>query len=375
MDIGSYSDGAPEHTAGSASEEDEKLSWRSDPLESHSDWTVVVKVERDAKQAVSEANSKYTVHKNTLGFGPRKSEYFATIFQTNLKEGAAQESELVLPRSAADVFPVVLDFMYRSGDEIEKRPLSAFQTTAIMHLADRLRIKALFKAISSVIQAHLQPQTALVYAREAAKYRLDKLVDAAVSVCAENFDELVLFEDDFGLLPTSLYSRIASATSCASEPKSICITRYICKTKEMVDRPLFQKLCCGLSDISPCSAVQLLRLACDREILPGSGQQNISDLCIRDAAKAWKSIELDDAYHKLPDCAKVKLLEAVFLAAKASDTKLQKNLESAKTTLIGQVDAYMPNTHYHQGQSIETPQKSYLKGSVRSALDYATLHR
>ncbi|KAH8066223.1 hypothetical protein JL722_640 [Aureococcus anophagefferens] len=95
MDIGSYSDGAPEHTAGSASEEDEKLSWRSDPLESHSDWTVVVKVERDAKQAVSEANSKYTVHKNTLGFGPRKSEYFfATIFQTNLKEGAAQESEL-----------------------------------------------------------------------------------------------------------------------------------------------------------------------------------------------------------------------------------------------------------------------------------------
>ena len=85
MDIGSYSDGAPEHTAGSASEADEKLSWRSDPLESHSDWTVVVKVERNAKQAVSEANSKYTVHKNTLGFGPRKSEYLATIFQTNLK--------------------------------------------------------------------------------------------------------------------------------------------------------------------------------------------------------------------------------------------------------------------------------------------------
>lgn len=368
MDIGSYSDGAPEHTAGSASEADEKLSWRSDPLESHSDWTVVVKVERDAKQAVSEANSKYTVHKNTLGFGPRKSEYFATIFQTNLKEGAAQESELVLPRSAADAFPEVLDFMYRSGDEIEKRDLTVIQTTAIMHLADRLRIKALFKAISSIIQAHLQPQTALVYAREAAKYRLDKLVDAAVSVCADNFDKLVSFEG-FSHLPTELFSKIVSATSCETKPKSRCITRYICKTEKFVDRPLFQKLCCGLSDISPCSAVQLLRLACDREILPGSGQQNISDLCIRDAAKAWKSIELDDAYHRLPDCAKVKLLEAVFVAAKACDTKLKKNLETAKTKLIGLVDTNLRD-------NLDTSQQRYyIHNSIQSALDYAKLLR
>lgn len=366
MDIGSYSDGAPEHTAGSASEADEKLSWRSDPLESHSDWTVVVF--SDAKQAVSEANSKYTVHKNTLGFGSRKSEYFATIFQTNLKEGAAQESELVLPRSAADVFPVVLDFMYRSGDEIEKRPLSASQTTAIMHLADRLRIKALFEAISSVIQAHLRPQTALVYAREAAKYRLDKLVDAAVSVCAENFDKLILFEG-FSHLPTALFYRIVSATSCASEPKSRCVTRYIRKTKEMVDRPLFQKLCCGLSDISPCSAVQLLRLACDREILPGSGQKNISDCCIRDAAKAWNSIGLGDAYHELPDGAKVKLLEAVFVAAKAGDTKLKQNLEIAKTTLIGQVDTTL---RAYQDRS---QQKYYIHNSIQAELQYAKLLR
>ena len=142
----------------------------------------------------------------------------------------------------------------------------------------------------------------------------------------------------------------------------------------MVDRPLFQKLCCGLSDISPCSAVQLLQLACDREILPGSGHQNISDLCIRDAAKAWNSIELDDAYHELPDCAKVKLLEAVFVAAKAGDTRLKKNLESAKTTLIMQVDVNMPKEKY-RGPNYEAQGSFYLKGSVRSALDYATLHR
>ena len=136
----------------------------------------------------------------------------------------------------------------------------------------------------------------------------------------------------------------------------------------MVDRPLFQKLCCGLSDISPCSAVQLLRLACDREILPGSGQQNISDLCIRDAAKAWKSIELDDAYHKLPDCAKVKLLEAVFLTAKASDTKLQKNLESAKTTLIMQVDTNIR-------ANLDRRQQRYdIRSSIQAELQYAKLH-
>jgi len=52
------------------------LSWRVDPEESLSDWTIVVKTKRSDK-----APQEYHVHKSVLGAGPRRSQYFANAFR------------------------------------------------------------------------------------------------------------------------------------------------------------------------------------------------------------------------------------------------------------------------------------------------------
>ena len=122
-----------------------KLSWsRAGDEESagFSDWKIVVK--RDPSSAPSpyaaederkmkaagkgstsdppasaapEQTCTYLVHKNIIGIGPRKSEYFANLFQTqnNLAEHASSTSEITLEGSACEAFPDLLDYLY--GDD------------------------------------------------------------------------------------------------------------------------------------------------------------------------------------------------------------------------------------------------------------------
>lgn len=326
MDIGCYE--APEDTDGSAPEEE--LSWRSDPDKSHSDWTVIVCLESSNLPGTS-----YPVHKCKLAFGPRRSNYFAAIFKTSLAEGAKRESELKLQESAADAFPTVLDWLY-FGKYGTLSPISA---TALMHLAEYLRIKSLFEKVASYVKSDLNPSTAPVYVREANKYGLNKLMVAAITVCATHlgdFDQVS--SDELCMLPLALFQRIVRLARCGSEAKSTRIAAYTKVESSNISSTAFDSLCAGLNSIDPGVATSLLRAALDRGIRPAdadSKKKTLSDYCIRDAATQWESsVKFDDVNHDDMEARdKVRLLEALLSSARQDMQNLLGRLRG-KTSCI-----------------------------------------
>ena len=83
------------------------LSWRQNPSESFSDWTIEILEEGLCKSVT------YNVHRRVLAVGPKKSDYFANIFKTN---GSANMTQLRLSKIQASVFPLALDYIYADID-------------------------------------------------------------------------------------------------------------------------------------------------------------------------------------------------------------------------------------------------------------------
>jgi hypothetical protein len=82
------------------------LSWRQDPSESFSDWTIEVVCTEEGRRNL------YHVHRRVLAVGPKKSDYFANIFKSN---GNANRNKLQLNKQQAAVFPMVLDYIYNES--------------------------------------------------------------------------------------------------------------------------------------------------------------------------------------------------------------------------------------------------------------------
>jgi hypothetical protein len=247
------------------------LSWRLDPDESLSDWLLTVtstdsvpcipRRRNDAASASagcsSDANNdeaddqlddladsmsphakKYHVHRAQLAVGPRRSDYFATLFKNRrrmMRDKSDQELEkgsdkstdgtyIELKASAAAAFPIMLDFMYSPiGTPVEATTESA---VALRHLASCFGIRELFNSITDFIKRDLRPETAPTYLVEAATYKHDKLTAASLKICAESFMNIKL--SVIVLLPPDLFELVVRSPHlvCNSESLSARVAAY-----------------------------------------------------------------------------------------------------------------------------------------------------
>ena len=103
----------------------QRLSWRLDPEESFSDYTIrVTRRQQVQKTGVDSSNrakvdqiaskdEMYHVHRAILSFGPYPSGYFKTaIRQRHMAEGETRCTHMTLSDEEADLIPIVLDCMY-----------------------------------------------------------------------------------------------------------------------------------------------------------------------------------------------------------------------------------------------------------------------
>ena len=88
------------------------FSWRQDPSESFSDWTIEV-LDEDITEPHNGECAVYHVHRRVLAVGLKKSDYFANIFKLN---GSANRNQLRLSKRQTAVFPLVLDYIYADID-------------------------------------------------------------------------------------------------------------------------------------------------------------------------------------------------------------------------------------------------------------------
>jgi uncharacterized small protein (DUF1192 family) len=182
-------------------EDQQQLSWRGDPTTTHSDWTIVIGTENDDGDSLE--SNKYHVHKAILGVGPRSSAYFATLFGTiaEVKEKQGSTSHINLERGDAQVFPIVLDYMYTGQLEA-----STQNAVALRSLARYFHCRELMRTVSAFIQNDLKLETAPTYLLHAWERNDEKLLEASRKLITTHFDKLN--DRALEILPTELFRTI-----------------------------------------------------------------------------------------------------------------------------------------------------------------------
>jgi len=121
-----------------ANSESARLNWRSDPEESHSDWTIIITVD-------GEIHSTYKVHKSVLSFGAKRGKYFESLFRSKgLKEHETRTSQIEFTDIAAKTFPNMLDFIYSCDDETT---ITAHTSVPLYHFGTFFDIPLLRSAV------------------------------------------------------------------------------------------------------------------------------------------------------------------------------------------------------------------------------------
>ena len=171
FDFGTYSEATGEPPS-------KKLSWRDDPEESLSDWTIVV--------SSAGEESTFHVHKAMLAaHHAQQSDYFKSEFAgsvSSLFMASSNRTRLDLEDSAAAAFPAYLDFVYTG-----ELAVTSESATALLHLAGSLRCHQLHNVVTQFMQDDLCGKNAALYLAEAERYSLEKVAAAALSACASHW--------------------------------------------------------------------------------------------------------------------------------------------------------------------------------------------
>lgn len=282
---------------------------------------------------------RYHVHKAILSVGPRRSEYFATLFKQNhLSEFATNTSQIQLEASSADSFPSLLDYIYTE----KKIKFTTKNATAIRHLASYFRMRPLWKQASAFIRGDFSLETAAAYLSEAILYSDEKLEQASIDILAERIEEIN--RRTLNKLSPSSFERIFTSPKlkCRSRKLSDIVLKY-CQTQGgSVDMSLLMK--CTRSEVMPSvsrkSALPLLKVAVAGEEKAGVNLSDTNNVlrarCVETCVEEWKetlakpllALECHDQnisrilgatsieHRDLPLAIQVELLEKALCAAK-----------------------------------------------------------
>jgi BTB/POZ domain len=90
--------------------------------------------------------STYFVHRNILAFGERRSEYFSSLFHYAIDDGD-RCTNIEIATRAADHFPQLLDYMYRSRGFI----ISTTNAVPLLFLAQSLKVGSLLQLVEEFL--------------------------------------------------------------------------------------------------------------------------------------------------------------------------------------------------------------------------------
>jgi len=268
---------APAKTLGSdGSTTGNPLTWRGDPSETHSDWTIVVVT--DELQTVS-----YHVHKSVLCFGSRHSRYFARIL---MNQESKKLTKVELDARDAANFPILLDYAYapcsytslgtiptamstltspsallchsRSSEDEPSfmalgEEVNASNAVSLRHLARKFEIDALMLAVNKFIQRDLNFETGPRYLSEAYRYNDKRLLESATRLCVENFESLD--KKNLTVLPVEIFRNLVFSLKAHGEieremERSHLLGEIICRYLEKHPHNITADLMLELTDAS-----------------------------------------------------------------------------------------------------------------------------
>jgi len=230
-----------------------RVSWKSDPKASFSDWTLeVIYRDSDNKRHID----VYHVHRNVVGFGHRKSNYLLRdIMEAELAEliDSSNETEvelqmvinstnndngnngnnnnktngnnkrsmpkskfnntfitrLKLPNEAQALsVPMVLDFMYYTNET--KQRMSADRSCNVFKVAEGLEVEALQKAIGEFYMKNLSLKNLGEFLTAATKVKADKLL----TICKAKIGQMITLRSELAnMVPPKFMAEILFQSS------------------------------------------------------------------------------------------------------------------------------------------------------------------
>lgn len=277
----------------------EKMSWKSDPDTSFSDWTIEILV-RETQQ-----RQLFYLHRNIVGFGPRKSNFFKDAFlrhRPNNKD--TNVTKLMLPENQAKVFPMVLDYIYYTREA--RQTLTSSRACAMYKIANHLVITSLEKAIVEFYSKNTTLENVSEYFNSAKEADAPNLIIASKA----KIGSMILKKPELGgLVPPNFLVEIFEVYRQQSETsqkknqlgnadvlqsKILSKAAYLCisKSKSSMNTELFDKLTNEkvLPIIDVYVALSLLNLSAHF----GEGGFKYTSLqkrCVKSVTKDWSKFQ------------------------------------------------------------------------------------
>jgi hypothetical protein len=244
------------NTVGSEISGGTPLTWRGDPSETRSDWTIMIVT--NALQAVT-----YHVHKCVLCFGSRHSKYFARLL---MSQDSKKITKVELDERDAAHFPILLDYAYapctfagslgtiptamstltspsvllsqsKSSTEEEASflalgdDINTKNAVSVRFLARRFEIDSLMLAVNRFIQKDLDLTTSLKYLTAAHEYDDARLLESATRLCVEHSTSLE--KKKLTKLPPSVFRHFILSTQLndiEDDPgRSLFLSEVVCR--------------------------------------------------------------------------------------------------------------------------------------------------
>mmetsp|Transcript_23110 Transcript_23110/g.39268 ORF Transcript_23110/g.39268 Transcript_23110/m.39268 type:complete len:423 (-) Transcript_23110:83-1351(-) len=292
-----------------------RLTWRSDPAESMSDWTIELYPKEEELKEQSPVQT-FPVHKCVLATS--SSEYFRRLFYNTSMIAETNVSRINLQESSRQAFPVLLDFIY-SGEVLDgdSSGVTSSNAVALRHLARFFGIASLFAVVNEFIHSDMNPATApKYYLREGSLYGDLQLVKAACAACAMNFDamEEAAVQD----LPPSFFHQIVTHSDFqgTSSLLSCRLGNYVQHQEDALAKSQLRDMVSSrvMPEVDPSVSCALLFHA--RPRIDSRAYKSLSERCVHAYSKNWetsfkgKHITTGSSYNILSDSVKIELLEA-----------------------------------------------------------------
>ena len=341
---------------------DRVSSWRLDPEESLSDWTVEIVLPNNGKM-----HATYHVHKQNLAVGPRKSEYFAKLFSQGGRFAENKESTSRIPMDelAAQSFPIVLDYLYSEGDKL---PLSTNNATALHSMAKYFDMRRLKWEAKQFWQKDIErADNCAIYYEHASILNNDKILDAALKVCSERILSITKTSRLIQVLDPEVWLRILQDMKDhqgrqtpfefeeMARHASILIAEFF-QQNPGLEADKFQQLTDEnlLPHIHVEAAIPLLDA--ERVIMAAaldeSRLSNFQDRCIAAIIQDWDSMDLQSQGRAMELAKKqsptvlVEILSGTLSAAKKNKVKLKNELQTKTKELSNYRKTYGPLFYY-----------------------------
>lgn len=283
------------------------VNWRMDPIQSMSDWTLVVRTMKDPTQPTAQV---YHLHKAVLAFGERKSGFFEKSFANHQSmrrsangaiTGSNNTSELRLDSRIAKFVPVMLDFIYS-----DKLDLDVNSAPGLRQLASQFDVRNLYALVSSFIQNDLSEKTVISYMNEAELVKDKELANVALQYAIQCFD--LIPDSALGGISPHVFQQMMSNPKLfcpSSERLSQRVATFVRAREDTINEETFFFLTHAniMPVIDPSEAIWLLSFGASNFINTlvdesmGGYEASLKRRCIVAASKDWETALLKAVQH------------------------------------------------------------------------------